>query len=177
MDLNIPWLTRFSGAGFQISIIVTDRLAACPQLWIYDAILLLCGFPSFLHFSAYSLMASSFCFPTILDSDNSLLRYLSDDKILVIEEEPEVPSRESRRDSTRRSRRKSRNPSSPSFPISPSMLSSTLRLDQPPDALPVRTQSTSLVVLIPPLGLFFQSVLQNCSLSLVYQDTIELHHI
>uniref|UniRef100_A0A669BV23 Si:ch211-26b3.4 n=1 Tax=Oreochromis niloticus TaxID=8128 RepID=A0A669BV23_ORENI len=67
------------------------------------------------------------------DSDNSLLRYLSDDKILVIEEEPEGPSRESRRDSTRRSRRKSRNPSSPSFPISPSMLSSTLRLDQPPE--------------------------------------------
>ncbi|KAG7517544.1 connector enhancer of kinase suppressor of ras 2-like isoform X1 [Solea senegalensis] len=70
------------------------------------------------------------------DSDNSLLRYLSDDKILVIEEEPEGPGRESRRDSTRRSRRKSRNPSSPSFPISPSMLSSTLRLDQPLDALP-----------------------------------------
>ncbi|XP_071779990.1 connector enhancer of kinase suppressor of ras 2 [Centroberyx gerrardi] len=70
------------------------------------------------------------------DSDNSLLRYLSDDKILVIEEEPEGPGRESRRDSTRRSRRKSRNPSSPSFPISPSMLSSTLRLDQPPDAMP-----------------------------------------
>ncbi|TMS17323.1 Connector enhancer of kinase suppressor of ras 2 [Larimichthys crocea] len=70
------------------------------------------------------------------DSDNSLLRYLSDDKILVIEEEPEGLGRESRRDSTRRSRRKSRNPSSPSFPISPSMLSSTLRLDQPPDALP-----------------------------------------
>uniref|UniRef100_H2LWW9 Si:ch211-26b3.4 n=1 Tax=Oryzias latipes TaxID=8090 RepID=H2LWW9_ORYLA len=69
--------------------------------------------------------------------DNSLLRYLSDDKILVIEEEPEGPSRESRRDSTRRSRRKSRNPSSPSFPISPSMLSSTLRLDQPPEPLPV----------------------------------------
>ncbi|KAF7227738.1 transcript variant X3 [Nothobranchius furzeri] len=70
------------------------------------------------------------------DSDNSLLRYLSDDKILVIEEEPEGPGRESRRDSTRRSRRKSRNPSSPSFPISPSMLSSTLRLDQPPEPLP-----------------------------------------
>ncbi|CAL8332169.1 unnamed protein product [Gadus morhua 'NCC'] len=31
------------------------------------------------------------------DSDNSLLRYLSDDKILVIEEEPEGPVRESRR--------------------------------------------------------------------------------
>lgn len=146
MDLNIPWLTRCSDAGFQISRIVTDRLAACPQLWIDDAILLLlllCGFPSFLHCLPVPLMASSFCFPTISDSDNSLLRYLSDDKILVIEEEPEVPSRESRRDSTRRSRRKSRNPSSPSFPISPSMLSSTLRLDQPPDALPVRTQSVT----------------------------------
>lgn len=82
------------------------------------------------------------CFlPPASDSDNSLLRYLSDDKILVIEEEPEGLGRESRRDSTRRSRRKSRNPSSPSFPLSPSMLSSTLRLDQPPDALPVRTRS------------------------------------
>ncbi|KAM6953602.1 connector enhancer of kinase suppressor of ras 2 [Aplochiton taeniatus] len=71
------------------------------------------------------------------DSDNSLLRYLSDDKILVIEEEPgEGPGRESRRDSNRRSRRKSRNPSSPSFPLSPSMLSSTLRLDQPLDTMP-----------------------------------------
>lgn len=79
--------------------------------------------------------------PPASDSDNSLLRYLSDDKILVIEEEPEGLGRESRRDSTRRSRRKSRNPSSPSFPLSPSMLSSTLRLDQPPDALPVRTLS------------------------------------
>uniref|UniRef100_A0A8D3CDK2 Connector enhancer of kinase suppressor of ras 2-like n=1 Tax=Scophthalmus maximus TaxID=52904 RepID=A0A8D3CDK2_SCOMX len=90
-------------------------------------------------YSNCSILPPSFLqFPT--DSDNSLLRYLSDDKILVIEEEPEGPGRESRRDSTRRSRRKSRNPSSPSFPISPSMLSSTLRLDQPPDALPVSTR-------------------------------------
>ena len=80
-------------------------------------------------------------FPPLPDSDNSLLRYLSDDKILVIEEEPEVPGRESRRESTRHSRRKSRNPSSPSFPISPSMLSSTLRLDQIPDAMPVCTRT------------------------------------
>uniref|UniRef100_A0A3B3VXZ3 Si:ch211-26b3.4 n=1 Tax=Poecilia latipinna TaxID=48699 RepID=A0A3B3VXZ3_9TELE len=79
------------------------------------------------------------------NSDNSLLRYLSDDKILVIEEEPEGPGRESRRDSTRRSRRKSRNPSSPSFPISPSMLSSTLRLDQPPEPLPVRTETREIL--------------------------------
>lgn len=82
--------------------------------------------------------------PPTSDSDNSLLRYLSDDKILVIEEEPEGLGRESRRDSTRRSRRKSRNPSSPSFPLSPSLLSSTLRLDQPPDALPVRTLNPCL---------------------------------
>lgn len=88
----------------------------------------------------FILVPPSECFPPpASDSDNSLLRYLSDDKILVIEEEPEGLGRESRRDSTRRSRRKSRNPSSPSFPLSPSMLSSTLRLDQPPDALPVRT--------------------------------------
>ncbi|XP_046874485.1 connector enhancer of kinase suppressor of ras 2-like, partial [Hypomesus transpacificus] len=78
------------------------------------------------------------------DSDNSLLRYLSDDKILVIEEEPEVPGRESRRESTRHSRRKSRNPSSPSFPISPSMLSSTLRLDQIPDAMPIQRSGDTL---------------------------------
>lgn len=107
-------------------------------------------FPSACHLYCRACPSSSNCsiplhplpFPPIpTDSDNSLLRYLSDDKILVIEEEPEGLGRESRRDSTRRSRRKSRNPSSPSFPISPSMLSSTLRLDQPPDALPVCTQT------------------------------------
>lgn len=116
----------------------------CPRLQIYDAIFPLCGFPPSVIRSVepvHPLTAHSFYPPTPTDSDNSLLRYLSDDKILVIEEEPEGPGRESRRDSTRRSRRKSRNPSSPSFPISPSMLSSTLRLDQPPDALPVCTQS------------------------------------
>ncbi|MEQ2243632.1 hypothetical protein ILYODFUR_008836 [Ilyodon furcidens] len=95
-------------------------------------------------------------FPT--DSDNSLLRYLSDDKILVIEEEPEGPGRESRRDSTRRSRRKSRNPSSPSFPISPSMLSSTLRLDQPPEPLPVCTKTCKI------LNLFDHLVTLNTNL-------------
>uniref|UniRef100_A0AAX7W6T2 Uncharacterized protein n=1 Tax=Astatotilapia calliptera TaxID=8154 RepID=A0AAX7W6T2_ASTCA len=82
--------------------------------------------------------------------DNSLLRYLSDDKILVIEEEPEGPSRESRRDSTRRSRRKSRNPSSPSFPISPSMLSSTLLLDQPPESTYFHCQTFRILGLSSP---------------------------
>lgn len=132
------WLTRLSSRALQIPIINVNRLAVCPQLWIYDTIfrdfhpsLLLTVEP------VHPLNASPLSPPTPTDSDNSLLRYLSDDKILVIEEEPEGPGRESRRDSTRRSRRKSRNPSSPSFPISPSMLSSTLRLDQPPDALPV----------------------------------------
>uniref|UniRef100_A0A8C2H218 Si:ch211-26b3.4 n=1 Tax=Cyprinus carpio TaxID=7962 RepID=A0A8C2H218_CYPCA len=52
------------------------------------------------------------------DSDSSLLRFLSDDRILLIQEEAEF----SQRDTSRRSRKKSRNPSSPSFPISPSML-------------------------------------------------------
>uniref|UniRef100_A0A3B3WX35 Uncharacterized protein n=1 Tax=Poecilia mexicana TaxID=48701 RepID=A0A3B3WX35_9TELE len=104
--------------------------------------LICCSDPNRRLTSTQTLVLSS---PT--DSDNSLLRYLSDDKILVIEEEPEGPGRESRRDSTRRSRRKSRNPSSPSFPISPSMLSSTLRLDQPPEPLPVRTDSGNLTVL------------------------------
>ncbi|XP_037396605.1 connector enhancer of kinase suppressor of ras 2-like isoform X2 [Pygocentrus nattereri] len=71
------------------------------------------------------------------DSDTSLLRYMSDDKILVIQEEPDGP-RECKRDTTRRSRKKGKNPSSPSFPISPSLLASTVRLDgvAPPDSLP-----------------------------------------
>uniref|UniRef100_A0A4W3H4N4 Si:ch211-26b3.4 n=1 Tax=Callorhinchus milii TaxID=7868 RepID=A0A4W3H4N4_CALMI len=51
--------------------------------------------------------------------DNSLLRYLSDDKILIIQEEP-VTQRDSKRDTGRRSRKKSKNPGSPSYPISPS---------------------------------------------------------
>ncbi|KAG9271927.1 connector enhancer of kinase suppressor of ras 2-like [Astyanax mexicanus] len=71
------------------------------------------------------------------DSDTSLLRYMTDDKILVIQEEPDAP-RECKRDTSRRSRKKGKNPSSPSFPISPSLLASTVRLDAaaPPDSLP-----------------------------------------
>ncbi|XP_066437560.1 connector enhancer of kinase suppressor of ras 2-like [Eleutherodactylus coqui] len=60
--------------------------------------------------------------------ENSLLRYLSDDKILVIQEEP-VPQKDNKRDTGRRSRKKGKNPGSPSYPISPSMLTSTGRLD------------------------------------------------
>ncbi|XP_041075550.1 connector enhancer of kinase suppressor of ras 2-like isoform X1 [Polyodon spathula] len=62
------------------------------------------------------------------DSENSLLRYLSDDKILVIQEEPET-QRECKRDTGQRSRKKGKNPSSPNYPISPSLLTSTVRLD------------------------------------------------
>lgn len=134
------WLTRLSSRALQILIINVNRLAVCPQLRIYDTIFIFHDLHPSLLLSVelvHPINASPLYPPTPTDSDNSLLRYLSDDKILVIEEEPEGPGRESRRDSTRRSRRKSRNPSSPSFPISPSMLSSTLRLDQPPDALPV----------------------------------------
>ncbi|XP_056116022.1 connector enhancer of kinase suppressor of ras 2 [Rhinichthys klamathensis goyatoka] len=67
------------------------------------------------------------------DSDSSLLRFLSDDRIVLIQEEAEF----SQRDTSRRSRKKSRNPSSPSFPISPSMLAPPVRLDTgPPEGLP-----------------------------------------
>ncbi|XP_068106153.1 connector enhancer of kinase suppressor of ras 2-like isoform X2 [Hyperolius riggenbachi] len=62
------------------------------------------------------------------DSENSLLRYLSDDKILVIQEEP-VTQKDNKRDTGRRSRKKSKNPGSPSYPISPSMITSSGRLD------------------------------------------------
>ncbi|XP_071979382.1 connector enhancer of kinase suppressor of ras 2-like isoform X2 [Engystomops pustulosus] len=62
------------------------------------------------------------------DSENSLLRYLSDDKILVIQEEP-LTQKDNKRDTGRRSRKKSKNPGSPSYPISPSMLTSSGRLD------------------------------------------------
>lgn len=77
-----------------------------------------------------SLLA--FCLPQS-DSDSSLLRFLSDDRIVLIQEEAEF----SQRDTSRRSRKKSRNPSSPSFPISPSMLAPPVRLDTgPPEGLP-----------------------------------------
>nr|XP_033799879.1 connector enhancer of kinase suppressor of ras 2-like [Geotrypetes seraphini] len=61
-------------------------------------------------------------------AENSLLRYMSDDKILVIQEEP-VTQKDNKRDTGRRSRKKNKNSGSPSYPISPSMLTSTVRLD------------------------------------------------
>uniref|UniRef100_A0A4W4DXS3 Connector enhancer of kinase suppressor of Ras 2b n=1 Tax=Electrophorus electricus TaxID=8005 RepID=A0A4W4DXS3_ELEEL len=71
------------------------------------------------------------------DSDTALLRYMNDDKILAIQEEPDVP-RECKRDTSRRSRKKGKSPSSPSFALSPSLLPSTVRLEAvtPPDSLP-----------------------------------------
>ncbi|XP_048400927.1 connector enhancer of kinase suppressor of ras 2 isoform X3 [Stegostoma tigrinum] len=59
--------------------------------------------------------------------EDSLLRYLNDDKILIIQEEP-MTQRESKRDTGRSSRRK-KNPGSPSYPISPSVLTAPVRLD------------------------------------------------
>uniref|UniRef100_A0A8C3HLG5 Connector enhancer of kinase suppressor of ras 2 n=1 Tax=Chrysemys picta bellii TaxID=8478 RepID=A0A8C3HLG5_CHRPI len=59
------------------------------------------------------------------DSENSLLRYLSDDKILVIQEEP-LTQKDNKRDTGRRSRKKGKNTSSPNYPISPSVLTSTV---------------------------------------------------
>ncbi|XP_029463792.1 connector enhancer of kinase suppressor of ras 2-like [Rhinatrema bivittatum] len=62
------------------------------------------------------------------EGKNSLLRYLSDDKILVTQEEP-VTQKDNKRDTGRRSRKKCKNPGSPNYPISPSMLTSTVRLE------------------------------------------------
>nr|XP_041572065.1 connector enhancer of kinase suppressor of ras 2 isoform X3 [Taeniopygia guttata] len=58
------------------------------------------------------------------DSENSLLRYLSDDKILVIQEEP-LAQKDSKRDTGRRSRKKGKGPGNAGYPISPSVLTST----------------------------------------------------
>ncbi|XP_009324930.1 PREDICTED: connector enhancer of kinase suppressor of ras 2-like [Pygoscelis adeliae] len=59
--------------------------------------------------------------------ENSLLRYLSDDKILVIQEEP-LTQKDNKRDTGRRSRKKGKNTSSPNYPISPSVLTSTINV-------------------------------------------------
>nr|XP_028571314.1 connector enhancer of kinase suppressor of ras 2-like isoform X2 [Podarcis muralis] len=61
------------------------------------------------------------------DSENSLLRYLSDDKILVIQEEP-LTQKDNKRDTGRRSRKKGKNSGSPNYPISPSMLTSSINV-------------------------------------------------
>ncbi|NXW28602.1 CNKR2 kinase, partial [Phaetusa simplex] len=60
-------------------------------------------------------------------SANSLLRYLSDDKILVIQEEP-LTQKDNKRDTGRRSRKKGKNTSSPNYPISPPVLTSTINV-------------------------------------------------
>ncbi|XP_053130132.1 connector enhancer of kinase suppressor of ras 2-like isoform X10 [Hemicordylus capensis] len=59
------------------------------------------------------------------DSENSLLRYLSDDKILVIQEEP-LTQKDNKRDTGRRSRKKGKSSGSPNYPISPSLLTSSV---------------------------------------------------
>uniref|UniRef100_A0ABM5EWQ1 Connector enhancer of kinase suppressor of ras 2-like isoform X4 n=1 Tax=Pogona vitticeps TaxID=103695 RepID=A0ABM5EWQ1_9SAUR len=61
------------------------------------------------------------------DSENSLLRYLSDDKILVIQEEPST-QKDNKRDTGRRSRKKGKNSGSPNYLISPSMLTSSVNV-------------------------------------------------
>lgn len=65
--------------------------------------------------------------PPTTDSENSLLRYLSDDKILVIQEEP-LTQKDNKRDAGRRSRKKGKNTSSPNYPISPPVLTSTINV-------------------------------------------------
>ncbi|XP_030353210.1 connector enhancer of kinase suppressor of ras 2-like [Strigops habroptila] len=61
------------------------------------------------------------------DSENSLLRYLSDDKILVIQEEP-LTQKDNKRDTGHRSRKKGKPTSSTNYPISPSVLASTINI-------------------------------------------------
>lgn len=68
-----------------------------------------------------------FLFPPTTDSENSLLRYLSDDKILVIQEEP-LTQKDNKRDTGHRSRKKGKTTSSPNYPISPSVLTSTINV-------------------------------------------------
>lgn len=75
----------------------------------------------------FSLIHISFLLPPTTDSENSLLRYLSDDKILVIQEEP-LTQKDNKRDTGRRSRKKGKNTGSPNYPISPSMLTSTVNV-------------------------------------------------
>ncbi|NWI51676.1 CNKR2 kinase, partial [Calyptomena viridis] len=58
---------------------------------------------------------------------NSLLQYLSDDKILVIQEEP-LAQKDNKRDTGRRSRKKGKGPGNPSYPLSPSVLTSTINV-------------------------------------------------
>ncbi|XP_060548076.1 connector enhancer of kinase suppressor of ras 2-like isoform X3 [Pantherophis guttatus] len=58
------------------------------------------------------------------DSENSLLRYLSDDKILVIQEEP-LTQKDNKRDTGRRSRKKGKNSGSPNYPVSSSVMTSS----------------------------------------------------
>lgn len=85
---------------------------------LWPAKMVLCLFP---------LPNVSFCLfsPPTTDSENSLLRYLSDDKILVIQEEP-LAQKDSKRDTGRRSRKKGKPPGNPGYPISPSVLASTM---------------------------------------------------
>uniref|UniRef100_A0A8C8EQD6 Uncharacterized protein n=1 Tax=Oncorhynchus tshawytscha TaxID=74940 RepID=A0A8C8EQD6_ONCTS len=100
----------------------------------------------------------------LTNSDNSLLRYLNDDKILVIQEEPDV-SRECKRDTGRRTRKKSHNPSSPSYPISPSLLAPPVRLDSgPPEGLPFSLPESNTVPMY------------HVSLHSYYLYFIHLHH-
>uniref|UniRef100_A0A8C0BV43 Connector enhancer of kinase suppressor of ras 2 n=1 Tax=Buteo japonicus TaxID=224669 RepID=A0A8C0BV43_9AVES len=70
-----------------------------------------------------------FFFPPTTDSENSLLRYLSDDKILVIQEEP-LTQKDNKRDTGHRSRKKGKTTSSPNYPISPSVLTSTINVSE-----------------------------------------------
>ncbi|KAB5571129.1 hypothetical protein PHYPO_G00221450 [Pangasianodon hypophthalmus] len=83
---------------------------------------------------------------TPADSDTPLLRYVSDDKILALQEEPEMPQ-ECKGNTSHHTRKKSKNPNSPNFLISPSLLSSSVRLDASPNRLPFPLAENNTVLL------------------------------
>ncbi|RMC21127.1 hypothetical protein DUI87_01985 [Hirundo rustica rustica] len=65
--------------------------------------------------------------PPTTDSENSLLWYLSDNKILGIQEEP-LMQKDNKWDMGWRSRKKGKPPGNPSYPITPSVLASTMNI-------------------------------------------------
>ncbi|NXS19476.1 CNKR2 kinase, partial [Mystacornis crossleyi] len=84
---------------------------------------------------------------------NSLLRYLSDDKILVIQEEP-LTQKDNKRDTGRRSRKKGKPPGNPSYPISPAVLASTMNVRLEPgqqDGLELKASGVFKRSSFPPL--------------------------
>lgn len=108
--------------------------------------------------------------PPTTDSENSLLRYLSDDKILVIQEEP-LTQKDNKRDTGRRSRKKGKPTSSPNYPISPSVLTSTINVRLEPGQQDVLNFSLAENNTVP---LYHVSTHQNILLPKVHHQNVFL---